>query len=215
MEAQDKQLLLEAVNALIQSPQAHEWYDALTAAVPLAQRHPIKLSDGPAVLNPLLKLRLQDKIAYERVIGLVDQHRAKLGYDPLVPPVEPAGYDKVEYMREFMEQKRVRQRLAADTENLLRPERDKLVGNHRLEFMRRQSAKWKAQLDSHLQHAREASGGSLTKEQDRAARAAFWATIDRDLERRHEWARRESLKPPHQRQALPEVPMDELLATVN
>ena len=84
---------------------------------------------------------------------------------------------------------------------MLRPERDKLVGNARLEFMNRQSAKWKEARDRFLTVAKDANGGSLTREQEDAALQQFWTAVDQDLARQEEVARREMLKPVHQRAA--------------
>lgn len=208
MEPERKQELLEAVSALITEPNAHDLYDTLRAIIPTALRHPIRLSDGAAVLNPLLKLRVADEAAYTRVLDLIERRRAELDYDPLEVPDGPSAYDKVAYMREFMEQKRQRQRVAADIENMLRPERDKLVGNHRLEFMRQQSLRWKLQLDEYLAKAKDAAGGKMTKEQLSKSRGLFWSAVDDELERRREAARIESLKPPHMRQPTATVEAD-------
>lgn len=211
MEQEFKQALLGSVNALITQADAHDLYDALTAAIPLAQRVSIRLTDGGAVVNPLLHLRMKDEAAYNRVLDLVDQRRQAMGYDPL-QPAEPTGYNRVEYMREFMENKRVRQRMAVDIENLLRPERDRLIGNNRMEFMRQQSLKWKEALDSALIRAKER--GPLTKPQLREIRDRFWATIDKQLEERQEIARIESLKPAGQRSGVPPLPLDALIEAI-
>jgi len=204
---------LEAVNILIASPNAHEQFEAVETISRIAAIHPIKLTGEGASMNALLKLRVSDPAAYERVLELVEKRRADLGYDALRTP-KGAGYDKVEYMRQFMDQKRERQRLAAEIENMLRSDRDKLVGSARLEFMRRQSAKWKLQRDAFLERARAGLGTkSLDKEQMQAALAQFWSAVDEELEARHAAAKAELLKPAGKRH-VPDVQLDVLLAAL-
>ena len=124
MELTEKQALLEAATALITSPTAHRLLEALDSVFPLARvGHPVGLSGGAAALNPLLHLRLKDTEAYGRVLDMVESKRLSLGYEPLRKgTAADRGYDKVEYMRQFMDQKRERQRLAAAVENIRRPE---------------------------------------------------------------------------------------------
>ncbi len=50
-----------------------------------------------------------------------------------------------------------------------------------------------------MARAKEAAGGSLDKEQQRAALAQFWHKVDEDLAKRREEATRESMKPASQR----------------
>lgn len=190
----EKSALLEAVNALIASPYAHEWFDAMNAVVPAAMRAPVKLTDGPQVLNPLLRLRIKSPDAYQRVLGLIEAKREKRGLEPLVKPAEQ-GYNKTTYMREFMDAKRERQRKAAEIENLLRPDRDRLVGNTRLEFMNRQAARWKEERDTALEVARHNAGGHLSADMRKAALDEFWSNVDRDLDSRLEAAKRARLSP--------------------
>lgn len=194
MELEDKQELLEAVNALIASPDAHELFDALRAVAPLVGRVAVRLADKAAVLNPLLDLLARDSRAYDRVFAMIESRRASLGYDALVRPKDE-GYDKTTYMRQFMDQKRERQRLAATIENLRRPERDKLMGNARLEFMRRQSARWLELRDQAVDQARVANGGQLTAELRASTLDAFWQAVDADLATKLEAAKREALNP--------------------
>lgn len=210
----DKQELLEAVSELITAPDAPDLYSALRDIFPVAIRQPILFTGRNAAVNPLLRLRLEDSEAYNKVMELVDRRRLERGLDPLQKVEGPAAYDKTAYMREFMEQKRVRQRRAAEIENMLRPERDKLIGNARLEFMRQQSLRWKEQLDAYIQKAREACGGALTREMDRKYRTQFWTTIDQHLDEKYEAARREQLKPTRQRSSDLGAPLEELITAI-
>jgi hypothetical protein len=194
--------LIDAVNFLVLSPDAQTAYNSMLAIANLAKVHPVALTGTAAVLNPLLHLRLSDEEAYDRVLALVEGKRRAAGAAPLERPATDR-FDKIEYMREFMDAKRQRQRRAAEIENMLRSEPDKLIGRARLDFMDGQSAKWKQELDARLEKAREMKGGRLPRAQVEAIRAAFWRSVDDRLDTLEEFARKEQLKPPHLRQRAP------------
>ena len=178
----DKTLLLEAVNALVKTEDASKLFESFEAVARLPPDLPVKLSGDAAVLNPLLALRRQDRTKFDGVIELVEGKREAAGLPPLRQPDTPRGFDKVEYQRLFMDQKRQREGRAATIENLRRPGRDKLIGVARLEFMRVQAAKWKEVRDEALRRAREDAGRTLSKPEVRAVLDAFWQTIDRELD---------------------------------
>lgn len=196
-----KELLLSAVNLLIKSPNAHELMAALEAAYSVAKIHPIKLSGDAAALNPLLDLRVSDPNTYENVLGLIETKRREIGYDPLQRP-KSDKFDKTEYMRAFMDRKRERQRRAAAIENMLRPAKDALRGRSRLDFMDRQSANWKKELDALLEKSRAAHGGRLSKEQIEMIRDQFWNKVDEYLDKLETEARNELAKSPQLRTKL-------------
>jgi hypothetical protein len=194
MDSTDKQLLVEAVNILIVDPAATELYQSMALAAGVAARVSIVLTGEAAVLNPLLRLRVNDREAYDKVLELIDRKRQERGLSTLVNR-EPKGYDKTAYMRQFMDQKRERQRRAAEIENMRRPERDRLVGNARLEFMRLQSLKWKQLRDQMMKRAQDAAGGSLTADARRELVERFWRTVDADLDAKAEAAKKAQLNP--------------------
>lgn len=195
----DLEDLMPAVNALVTSPDAQTMYNSMLAVANLAKLHPVGLQGTAAVLNPLMKLRNENQEVYDRVLALVEQKRALAGFEPLERPIEDK-YDKTEYMRNFMDAKRQRQRRAVEIENMVRAEADRLIGKARLEFMDNQSNRWKKSLDERLEAARIARGGRLPREQLDAIRERFWAEVDERLEELEVVARREQLKPPHLRQ---------------
>lgn len=190
----NKEELLGAVNALIRSPDAQSLYDAMLAVANLAMTQPVGLVGNAAIVNPLLDLRRQNPDKYDRVLELVEARRAEAGFSPLQRPASDK-FDKSDYMREFMDRKRQRQRRAVEIENIIRPGRDKLVGRARLDFMDRQAAKWKVELDAMLENAREKVGGRLAKDVMVGLRDQFWAKIDTELDELDELARKESLNP--------------------
>lgn len=182
---EDRQGLLEAINHLVMEPAAPRHFEILMEVAKLSPTLPVQLSKEAAILNPLLNLYRSDKPAYDRVMVLVDEKRTARGWEALVKE-EPAGFDRNTYQREFMFQKRARERRAVEIENMLRPDRDKLVGNARLEFMRRASAGWKKRRDVLLEEARQHHGGTLSKEQTEAILTRFWATVDDELDQLQE-----------------------------
>jgi hypothetical protein len=207
----DKSELLKAVHTLISSPHAHALFDQLSDVLGIASRVPLLLRGDAAVLNSLLKLKLHNPGTYEKVIELIETKRAALGYDRLIQIPNKAGYDKTSYMREFMDQKRMRQRRAAEIENMRRPERDRLMGIARLEFMRRTSQRWKDLRDLALEQGRQDAGGSLTAAQRAKIIDTFWHAVDADLDVKYEAAKRDSLlNAPRKR----EVSVDDLTTLI-
>lgn len=177
-----REALRQAVITLVEAPDAEHLHDSLTAAVKLARVHPIELSGDAATLNPLLHLGATNPEAFARIMALVDAKRREAGRAPLVPPQEDK-FDKVEYMRVFMDQKRQRQRRAAEIENLQRPDRERLIGRARLDFMDRCAAEWKRELDELLERARTNMGTQrLPRDHLDALRAQFWASVDARLD---------------------------------
>ena len=193
MTPENRELLVEAVNVLITAPDAAEKFEALTTLGALALRLPVKLSGDAAVLNPLLRLRVSDLDAYNSVLDMIDLKRGELGKPPLRSPSNE-GYDKTDYMRQFMDQKREREKLAVEIENLRRPEKDRLIGHARMEFMRLQSVRWKGFRDRALERAKTETGG-MNAETRKAVLAAFWNAVDNDLAEKLKAAKRAQLDP--------------------
>lgn len=176
----DKQQLAEAANALIHSPEAPEMYQTLLEVLALPLKLPVKLSGGMSILNPLLAAARRDREAFDKVIDLIESRRASRAMEPLRPLTPEHKFDKNEYQRELMAERRVRQIKAVDIENLRRPPSAQLVGHPRMEFMRVQQGKWMAQLNALLDASSD--GKTMAKSQRQEASAAFWASIDRHLE---------------------------------
>lgn len=181
--------IAQATAALVESSDAGWLFDALMAVVRLQVNYPVCLTGEAAVVDPLRELARDKPGALDRVLNLVDSKRAALGLPPLVPPVSDK-FDKREYMRQFMDQKRQRQRRAVEIENLCRSERDMLRGRSRLDFMDTQAARWKSELDERLQRAREARGGPLDQETLDTLRKQFWQWVDESLDEAEAEARR-------------------------
>jgi hypothetical protein len=178
-----REALRQACLVLAASPDAPHLFASLAAVLPVAQSHPVRLAGDAEVLNPLLDLALRDRPAYDRALALVNSRRQAKGQTALGAGSAPDGaFDKVEYQREFMAQKRQRLVRAADIENTLRPERDRLIGRTRQDFMGRTAAQWKSELDGLIERAREAPSGRLSRSHMDGIRTQFWASIDRRLD---------------------------------
>lgn len=195
----DREALLEAVNRLVTDEGANHLYMILTEVIPMARRLGVRLHGDNAVLNPLVDLAVDHPTQYANVMNLVETKRSARG----LPPLDDARtkddqFDKTDYMRDFMQQKRLRERKAAEIENMMRPDSAKLIGRTRLDYMQAQSNKWKKQRDELLAKARK-EHGRLTKEQMNALLKGFWQRIDDELEELEALARAELQKPAHQR----------------
>lgn len=183
MEDNVKAQLVEAANLLIRSPDASDHYNMLTTVAPLVARFPLLRFVGEAeALNILAILKIGEPATYQKVIDLVEGKRGEASLPPLAE-LQEARFDKSAYMQQFMEQKRQRQRRAADIENMQRSERDRLIGRARLDFMQRQSEVWKQERDALLAKARDAAKpGRLSKDQLQLVVTQFWDKVDRQLD---------------------------------
>ena len=187
----DKNALLAAVNRLITCDDAPLLYDSLMAAARVPEHLLLGLTGEAEILTPLVELRRKDIDRFESLMELVDRKRTEAHMGPLSGPDK--GFDKVEYQRQFMDQKRQRERRAVELENAVRPERDRLIGNARLDFMREQSKRWKVRRDELMASAREAAGGPLTKEQQARVLGTFWNGVDAELDELEVSVRRRGL----------------------
>lgn len=198
----DRAALLTAVNKLVQDSSANHLYLKMLELIPVARRIGARFVGDDAELNPLIDLAVADADKYASVMQLVETKRAQQGMPALdAARTEDGHFDKVDYMRDFMQEKRLRERRAADIENMIRAPKDRLVGRARLDFMQMQSKKWKQQRDVALDAARAECSGKLSRAQMSALLDKFWAKIDSDLDDLEELARAEMLKPSHQRKA--------------
>lgn len=187
------ELLRDAVNALATRDDVAPAFAALAPAVEFSRRYPIQLSGHAAFLNPLLDLGRDDPDALQRLLSLVESKRAAAGLAPLVPEKDSA-FDRTEYQRQFMDQKRQRTRRAVDIENMRRPERDQLRGTARMDFQDLVAAKWKKELDEIEARAREAApDGRLSRETWTSMRQKFWSGIDKRLDEEEAVVRRSRL----------------------
>lgn len=196
---EDVQSLLTAVNTLIATDQQTYMAEAIEAVAAMSTRYPVVFGGKLAVLNPILKLRVEDPASFDKVRALIDSKRVADGLPPVWPDPEKEKFDKVEYQRQLMATRRRIARLALDLENAQRPERDRLIGTARLEFENRVLSEWGAELERRLEAMREQAGGRLAKEASNAYRKDYWRGVEESLEERHELLRRELLKPVHLR----------------
>ena len=182
--------LPDACAVLISHPDAVALFKTLQDVARLPANLPIELSGDSAVLNPLLALYRADRKGFDATLMLIENKRELKGRPPLAQPNAPEKFDKDEYQRVFMDQKRVRERRAAEIENDPRPAKDRLRGNARIEFMRQQSARWKVRRDQVINAARAACGGTLDQEHYNTILEQFWAGINDELTEMEEENRR-------------------------
>lgn len=194
--------LMNAVNLLSTSPHAQLLYGLLRAVIQAAVQRPLKTDDlQVGFLDAFVQLAVEDKGKYDAVIELVKRKRDELGLEPLEEPTPDKGFDKGEYQRDFMFEKRLRENFAADIENMIRPARDTLRGRTRMDFMQMQSRRWKEELDAALDTVRSHTpqGGRASKDDLNAVRNTFWRNIDIQLEQLHKLAHTEGSNPSYKR----------------
>lgn len=196
---EDVQSLLTAVNTLIATDRHHFMAEAIEAVAAINARYPVQFSGKLAVLNPLLRLRIEDADSFEKIKQLVDSKRQVEGLPPVWPGPEKEKFDKVEYQRQLMATRRRIAKAALEIENAQRPERDRLIGSARLEFENKVLADWGAELERRVEAMRDEAGGRLSKEATSAYRRQYWANVEASLEERHELLRKELMKPAHLR----------------
>lgn len=183
MDHETKVALADAANLLIKSPNAHSLFTLINDCAHMLARHKeLSLIGEASDLNILARMKVSRPDVYANIMRLVEQRREDYGYEKLDTEQEAEKFDRTQYMQEFMVQKRLRQRRAADIENLRRPERDRLIGRSRLDYMQRVSGEWKVQRDALLGKARVANGGRLSKEEMQAVLNQFWEKIDEQLD---------------------------------
>ena len=186
----DKDALLEPINFLVLDATAPRMFAVLMDVVKVKQL-PVKLMGDAAILNPLLALSREDEEAFDRVVALIDSKRAKRGWPPLKTDEK---FDRNEYQRDFMYQKRVRERRAADIENMNRTDRTRLIGTKRIEYMRTISNRWKKRRDELLDAERKRLDGTMPLETMRSLLEQFWARVDEELDALEAEARRQMMK---------------------
>lgn len=191
-----KQALVDAVSALVdlEDEKARRYGEAVEAMARFRTRHPDAwLGYELEVLNPLVDLASADPAGFSRIQQLVNSKRLLRGANRAWPEPEEEKFDKVEYQRQLMQERRRRSGRAVEIENMQRPERDRLIGNKRLDFENRVIARWGEELRSVMELARQAEGGRLSKARQQQIREKFWADVDQKLDDDLDSARRAKL----------------------
>lgn len=181
-------LLAAAVNELVQAEDASSKLDAIEAITPAARRYTARLTGELEVLNPLVELAVSSPDKYQRMLVLVDEARARAG---LLPLRAKKPFDKRAWVRDTMEQRRIRERRAADIENMTRAYKDRLTGQARMNFMQAQYNRWAQRYKEMLAEAQEQVGGEHLPRPLRAEiKARWWAEVDAELDAKEEQAKR-------------------------
>jgi len=196
MDADQKMLLSEAANTLIEDSNATALYQQMMGVHELARRGvPVGLTGHAAILNPLLDLMLTDNPAAERLMQLIERKRSESG----LPSLDDKGFDRKGYMRELMAVKRERQRRLVELVNQLRSDSDKLRGPARLEFERIHAARWFDVRQEREDQLRDTLGRRLSLDERTNIIRALWLEVDSELDALEEFVRAEIRKPLHNR----------------
>lgn len=194
MNADQKAALADAVNLLIQASDADALYAQMSGVIDLARRGiPVRLTGRSAVLNPLVDLADSDPDAYERVLALIENKRAQAK----LPQLETGDSmsNRKAYMREFMAEKRARQRRLVELWNELRSERDKLRGSRRMEFERVHAERWQNEKDARVEQLRKIKNRRLTRDELTSISTQLWNDVDSELDALETFVRAEVRKP--------------------
>lgn len=163
----DVDRVTEAANYLVLS--AH--YDKLLAEVRHAidnwDRTPRAFSGKASVLNALIDVGVDSRVAFERMVEIIDTKRAAL------PKVRKAAYQ-----RDLMRTRREREYAALRLHELAE---GRLRGRARETFYRGVRARWAAAKADYLATATEKAGRPLTYQERIDATSRFWDAIDANL----------------------------------
>jgi hypothetical protein len=174
-----KQHILDAANVLINDQDASGLFQQLLDVLLLPDKYKVKLDGAASVLNPLLRLAREDNVKFSRVIDMVELRRSARGMTALRPDPSEKKFDKNEYQRKLMAERRVRMVKAAELENLRRPPSGQLIGHARMDFQRVQQNKWSNQLATCITN--QLGTGPISKEARAKVAETFWDSVDGQL----------------------------------
>lgn len=168
----NKQRVVEAVNYLIRAPQYAKLINEITSIIETWDTHPMTYGGKLSHLNALIDVGLADRIAFEKLVRLIETKRK------LVPEIK-----RVDYQRGFMAEKRARLDKAIELHELTKGKfaTGKARKAHAADVQRR----WMAARDEFV-----TSKGELGWAERNAARAVFWAGVDLKLDEALAQARR-------------------------
>lgn len=194
---EERLALAEAANTLVADADAKALYAQMRGVLDVVERNiPVRLVGRPAVLNPLLRLAVEDHAAYDRLIELIERKRVGMGLQPLTPE---ETNDRRAYMREFMAVRRDRLRRLVELWNELRSENDRIRGAQRMQFEQVHGARWKDEKDRREEALRARLGRRLTIEERLGVSAKLWEDVEDELAELQAFVRDEIRKPLHAR----------------
>jgi hypothetical protein len=179
MNAEQKTMLAEAVNTLIDDTDALDLYKKMMGVHELARKgYPVRLAGRCDVLNPMLDLLLVDHDGGEAVLRLIEVKRTARG----LPPLEDAEQARRDYMRELMADRRDRLSRLVKLWNMMRPAHEQIRGPARAEFERVHGNRWFAVREEREKALREQLGRRLMAHERAALLTAFWADVNAELD---------------------------------
>jgi hypothetical protein len=184
----DLQEAKEAAARLAKDESAKAHFDTLDEVLTKAGALPVKLFNTEASwLNPLLFLYKAHPDMFKTMVQWANDKRIQRGLTPLFG--DRSQFDKTEYMREFMAQKRERERRVVAIENMTRSDRDKLRGRSRETYLSVLSRKWMDEKAALVEAEKLRTGKKgLDREVMTAITNAFWAEVDRKIDLQEEAA---------------------------
>lgn len=162
--------VVDAVNHLIGARNFVALVKQMTKSIETWDRSPMVYGGHLACLNSLIDVGLQDRAAFDRLVKLADDKRQQ---DP--------GLRRVSYQRDLMRERRGRLHKALELRDVTF---GVLRGAARMQEARAITKRWAVAKAQYLENQ-----GPLSWHDRNEATAAFWATIDRQLEKNLEDAR--------------------------
>jgi hypothetical protein len=179
MNAEQKTMLAEAVNTLIDDTDATDLYKKMMGVYELARKDfPVRLTGRSGVLNPMLDLLLADYEGGQVVLRLIETKRTTRG----LPQLEDPNEARKIYMRELMATRRDRLSRLLKLWNTLRPDREKVRGAAKTEFERVHGNRWFAVREEREKALREQHGRRLSHHERTSLIKAFWEDVNRELD---------------------------------
>lgn len=164
MSTRNTKRLVEAVNFLIQSDKYSMLIREITEIVERWDTHPMAYEGHLEVLNELIEIGLQSRVAFENVVKLIETKRKA------IPAIK-----RVDYQRTLMQERRARMAKALDLhERTIKPIK---TTTERTMLTAQYQKRW-AKAKKEFLHAK----GKISWKARNIAMAEFWAGIDAKLD---------------------------------
>jgi hypothetical protein len=159
----DKSKIAAAINLLIECDRFAKYVNEMTAILEDWDQHPMAYAGKLAPLNELLRVGLESRVGFERLIALAEERRKQL-----------PKQRRTDYQRELMAQRRTRVAKAIELQELLHGKMDAAAKE---KYAKEIQARWATAKEKFL-----ASQGELTWDQKNKKSQEFWAAIDGKLD---------------------------------
>ena len=159
----DRAKVVEAINLLIECDRYARIVNEMTSILESWDQHPMAYADKLSPLNILLKIGLESRDTFERILKLIEEKRK-----------QRPKQRRQDYQRELMQQRRARIAKAIDLEELLHGTMAADAKKKFVEAIQRRWADAKAKFLS--------AKGELSWDQKNRFTQEFWSSVDKKLD---------------------------------